>query len=178
VGVAGAWVERPRGAGGTWSSVPTGIGATLLGVAGRVVNGRAIEVTAVGTNCAAITRTLDGGFTPLTLPQCNNEALLSVWQGADGELLIGGENGYVARRLNGVWSREYLGNTLERVQAVTQSGGTSWAACDNGELYVRINGTWQQELPRFLSMSLNGAWANGQGEVWVVGVGGAILRGR
>ena len=178
VGVAGAWVERPRGPGGSWTQVPTGIGATLLGVSARVSNGRATEVTAVGTNCAAITRTLDGGFTPLAPPTCNNEALLSVWQGADGELLIGGENGYVARRLNGVWSREYIGNTLERVYAVTQSGSTSWAACDNGELYVRINGTWQQELPRFLSSPLMGAWSNPQGDVWVVGTGGLILRGR
>lgn len=179
VGGGGAWVERPRGPGGTWTAVsppPTQEG--LYAVAGRVVNGRATEVTAVGGNCTFVTRHGDGGFTEAQVPGCSGDALLAVWQGADGELLVAGENAFVARRLNGVWSREYLGNTLERVLAVSQSGARSFAACENGELYVRNNGTWQQELPRFTGRSFKAVWTNGLGDAWVGGSGGMILRGR
>jgi hypothetical protein len=178
VGSAGTWVERPRGAGGTWTAQPAQTVETLYGIAGRVQNGRTVEVTAVGGDCTVVTRAADGGFASSQVPGCSGDTLFAVWEGADGELLVAGENAFVARRLNGVWSREYLGTTLERVYAVAQSGNRSWAACESGELYVRNNGTWTQELPRFTATSFKGAWANSQGDVWVVGPGGMILRGR
>lgn len=179
VGANGAWVERPRGAGGAWSAVsPPPTQEFLYAVAGKVVAGRASELTAVGSNCTVVTRHGDGGFTAAQVPSCSGDALLAVWQGADGELLVGGENAFVARRLNGVWSREYLGSTLERVLAVSQSGARSFAACENGELYVRSNATWQQELPRFTGRSFKALWTNGLGDAWVGGSGGMILRGR
>jgi hypothetical protein len=179
VGGGGAWVERRRGPGGVWTPATSGTAETLYGVAGRVQNGRATEVNAVGTNCTLVTQTSDAGFSVGQVPGCSGgDVLRSVWQGADGELLVGGDNGFVARRLNGTWSREYLGTTLEHVYAVAKSGSRSWASCENGEIYVRVNGTWQQELPRFSNVGFKAMWANPLGDVWIAGTGGSILRGR
>ena len=179
VGSGGQWLERRRGAAQAWSPVPHGLTSELLlAVTGAVVQGRAVEVNAVGATCTLLTRFADGGFAGGSVPGCSGDALFAAWQGPDGELLVGGESAFVARRTGGTWVREYLGSTLERVRAVAASGSRSWAVCESGELYVRVNGTWQQEQPRFTARTFLGAWANPGGDVWVSGTSGLVWRGR
>ncbi|MHB8873297.1 MAG: WD40/YVTN/BNR-like repeat-containing protein [Myxococcaceae bacterium] len=178
VGGQGVWLEKPVAhSGTTWARLPQGLTTqTLRAISGEVsAGGGSVEITAVGDGCTMLHQKA-GAFTLETIPGCAGDALTAVWQGPGGELYVGGEGALVMHRIGGVWSREYLGLTLERVNAIAVSGSTAWAACDSGELYRRTAGTWRQEAEKLSTTFFKGVSVHPTDGVYVVGSGGLIWR--
>lgn len=175
VGAQGVWLEKTLGtAGSAWTLVNHAkTTAALNAVVAQLGASGALEVNAVGAGCSILTRKATG-FTVQTLPMCFN-ALLSAWEGPNGELYVAGENAWLSHRdtAAGSFVREYPGLTLENIYGLTASGTQAWAVASSGQVFHRLTGAWRDEEQGLTSATLKSAWLSGS-ELYVVGSGGLI----
>src|SRR6185369_1401282 len=95
-----------------WARVPQlAVTARLDSLAARVVGAAAAEVYATGAHCTLLIKSA-AGFTVETVPLCMDQELFAATVTVAGDLFVGGDLAFVSRRSAGVWTREYLGNTL------------------------------------------------------------------
>ncbi|MBX7114957.1 MAG: hypothetical protein K1X64_11575 [Myxococcaceae bacterium] len=179
VGIEGTWLEKPLGAGGdAWAKVAHQQGAVPLNaVAARPMGATgSSEVVAVGDHCTVL-RKVGGVFSKEVVPGCDGN-LSAVWVGSDGDTFVGGTEGQVFHRTGQGWEREFPGCFIESVTALAGASSTVFATCENNELYQRSNGSWRTVAAQLSAQPLYGVWLSPQGELFVVGGGGTILRRR
>ncbi len=179
VGWQGTWLEKPLRAGReAWVNVDHQQGKVRLNaVSARPMGATgSSEVVAVGDNCTVL-RKVGGVFSKEIVPGCDGH-LWAVWVGGDGDTFLGGTEGQVFHRTAQGWEREFLGCFIDSVTALGGGSSTQFATCENNELYQRSNGSWRAVAAQLAAQPFYGTWLSPQGELFVVGSGGTILRRR
>ncbi|MFZ5468172.1 MAG: hypothetical protein ACOZIN_01940 [Myxococcota bacterium] len=99
-----------------------------------------------------------------------------VWGSVEGEVLVAGSNGQLARRTatSSGWTTSASGSARGLLGLFGANESEVWAVGERGLLARRVNQVWS--VLHEVSMSnLHAAWSGPQ-EEWVVGAGGTVLR--
>lgn len=178
------WVVGPASAavrstdrGATWTTL------TLPGIESRFgvwspSAGRAFVVGAQGT----VIETQNGGQSWTELPQPMRQVLKGIWGTSPSEMFVVGTGGYVARSTNGgmTWT-ELLSMPDAAVQqtlnAIWGDASAIYAVGEGGTILRSTNrgGSWVRSRLS-TTIEFSSVYGTGQGEVFVTGPSGTLLR--
>ncbi|NTX34406.1 sialidase [Myxococcus sp. CA033] len=102
--------------------------------------------------------------------------LRAVWVVNDQVAFAVGDGGTVLRKVNGTqWVKQGFPNAHDLTSVIAFGAGSAYATCANGHIY-RYNGQTWTEIHAASGGRLNDITGTGPDDLWVVGIGGRILR--
>jgi len=165
---------RSDDAGASWVPCIGGPGPELFGVWG---NGASLAY-AVGT-LGRISESMDGGYGFSAIDPVDVGATFkAVWGSGANDLYVVGAGATVVHFDGQAWAEQDAGAVAD-LDGVTGHGRDVFAVGGTGTILHSSDGgvTWTAQVSG-VAADLHAAWASAEGEVWVVGAAGTILRGR
>lgn len=179
VGGAGGTLLYRKGA--TWKVEAPALTSELISALWGTVRAGQPTVYAVG-NQGTILRRDNGTWSSLST-RVTTASLSSVWARSAQDIFAVGAEGTILRRTGsteaGIWSREAMGQTQTSLSAIHGyvSGVDSdvYAVGSEGTILHRAGTSWVPEAVAVTQAELTAVWV-GADSVWVVGLGGRILK--